>query len=104
MATHCKHCGVKLQEGQTEYCEDHNADDLADTYGVTLSVEVLNANALFEAALKYHVQNDDVTETEARELLMSDGDINIQACLQMLLDPGVSPDGTSILGSTCESV
>lgn len=105
MAEHCEGCGVKLEIGQIGYCGDCNSEQRADQYRVGIDVEVFDANALFKAAVAHHVKDDSVSEAEARAALTTEsGDININACLMMLFDPGVSPDGTSILGSEAESV
>jgi hypothetical protein len=45
-------------------------------------------------------------ETEAHRALLADDaeeeGVNVEACLQMILDPGVSPDGCEIEESRCE--
>lgn len=100
MAEHCENCGVKLEIGRIGHCDDCNPEAYADTYTVSIDVEVLDANELFKTAMKHATEVDSMSEGDARELLAPEGDIDIRACLMMVFDPGVSPDGTSINGST----
>ena len=66
------------------------------TYAVTIYVEVTDTQALKKAA-ECRAVADGVTLKDWRK---SRG--GPQDDLRMLLDPGVSPDGTSIYDSTCE--
>jgi murein tripeptide amidase MpaA len=68
---------------------------------LTIEIEVTDKNALFAAAMK-NADAREMGEEEALELLKPNGKVDVDACLQMLLDPGVSPDGAEIEQSSCE--
>lgn len=76
-----------------------------ETYNLTLTVRVYDTAALAAAAIKHAMTVDGMSEAEARETLADiseDDGIDVGACLQMLLDPGVSPDGCSIQESSVD--
>jgi hypothetical protein len=67
---------------------------------ISIFVTVNNTSALIEAARKRYL---DEVPTETRKgacNMVPDGDIS--AALRMLFDPGVSPDGCTILDTECE--
>lgn len=81
---------------------------MAEFHDVTISVRVYDRKALLAAALQHALTVDKLDEVSARQLLTdtdedSDG-VDVSACLRMLLDPGVSPDGCDIQDSSCEFV
>lgn len=59
-------------------------------------VETLFANAMDHAQVC-------MSESDALETLRPDGEIDIGACITMILDPGVSPDGMAIEQSFVEA-
>jgi hypothetical protein len=71
-------------------------------YQVTIDVTVNDAQRLFHNAMHRAVRNDHMTLDEAKELLNPDGQVDIGACLQMLLDPG-SLAGCNIHHSSAEA-
>lgn len=76
-----------------------------ETHTLTLTVRVYDTAALAAAAIKHAMTVDGMSEAEARETLADiseDDGIDVGACLQMLLDPGVSPDGCAIEESRAE--
>lgn len=75
------------------------------TYAVTIEVTVHDEQALYEAALE-HARRDGMDEQTIEEFGLKDEDGNIQPrwCLQMLLDPGVSPAGCTIEQSQVEEI
>lgn len=78
---------------------------MSDTYDLTLSIRVSDRPALLASAIKHAVEVDKLSEEEARAMLADDDEeegVNVEACLQMLFDPGVSPDGCEIEESRCE--
>lgn len=76
----------------------------SQSYRVILDVTVFSGEALCDAAVKYAMDDGaGMSEADALALLKPEGEVDVPACLQMLLDPGVSPAGTSIEQSYCES-
>lgn len=73
-------------------------------YDVTITVRVANEDreTLFRAAWAHAITKDGMTGQDATEMLRPEGRIDVKACLQMLLDPGVSPDGCDIEESNVE--
>lgn len=74
-------------------------------YTISIDIEVRDKQALFDAALSHYIRENDYSadaSREGHELLMCDGEINVEACLVQLADPGMSWPGTSILNSTAE--
>lgn len=68
-----------------------------NTYRISLEVRVTDEQALFRSALKHAMEVDNLDEDFAREgLTDGSGSIDVVACLQMIFDPGESPDGASI--------
>lgn len=57
-------------------------------YTVSLYLTVQDPDALFEAAMHYALNEDGLTAVQAIDQLRPEGDIDVQACLEMLLDPG----------------
>lgn len=73
---------------------------MTTTAEVSIFVQIEDIPTLIEAARKRYL---DECPTETREgalEMVPEGDIS--AALRMLLDPGISPDGCTILESTCE--
>lgn len=71
------------------------------TYEISIDVEVQDRHELYEAAFKRACESG-TPEDEARAMLSyEDGDVNISACLIMMLDPGLLA-GCSILQSSCD--
>lgn len=81
---------------------------MAEFHDLTISVRVYDRAALLAAAMKHAQEVDGLSEADAAELLKDtdeDGDgVNVSACLQMIFDPGVSPDGCDIQESRAEWV
>jgi hypothetical protein len=83
---------------------------VAEYHDLIVSVRVYDRAALHAAALKHAMTVDGLTEAGALELLGTptapdeDGEdgIDLSACLQMIFDPGVSPDGCDIEESRVE--
>lgn len=81
---------------------------MSNIFTVFIDVEVDDENALYEQAMYHAIHNDGMSRVEAEGMLSTDADpddlgkrdVNVRACLQMLLDPGTSPSGCSILHST----
>jgi hypothetical protein len=68
-----------------------------ETYQFTLTVDVFDARQLYEAAAKH-----EDAQPDPDDLLKDDeGEIDIGACLQMLLDPG-SLAGCEIISGDAE--
>jgi hypothetical protein len=72
------------------------------TYTVTLIIDVHDPAELFDAAL-IHAMQDGLEQDYATGFLRPEGEFNVGACLQMLLDPGKLP-GCDILGSESDKV
>jgi hypothetical protein len=75
---------------------------MAEFYALTLNIRVYDRKELFEAALKHAVSVDQMAEADARKLLSDEGEddgVDVFACLRMVIDPGVSPDGCEIQDS-----
>lgn len=69
---------------------------------VTLAVNVHDPAALWAAAMA-HAMKESMTQDDAAELLGTQRRPDVPACLQMLLDPGTGPAGTSIEACDCDS-
>lgn len=69
----------------------------------TMDISVGDAEALYVKALN-HANEGGTPLADGELMLRPDGVIDIGACLIMLFDPGVSPDGTTIIGSESESL
>lgn len=67
------------------------------TYSCCIWVQVWDPELLRQAAVA-HPDNSDIGD----DFLGEDGEILVDDCLVMLLDPGVSPPGCEILESTAE--
>ena len=67
----------------------------------TVYAEVYDEEEFYSAALKHAMKNDGASlqDTEA-VLRCDDGDVNVAACWQTLIDPGISPPGCTIIEST----
>jgi hypothetical protein len=73
------------------------------TFDITLTVQVIDEQALLKAALisamkpmadgRVFYASEEVAREELTE---EDGSVNIQACIQEVLDPGISPPGLEI--------
>lgn len=72
-------------------------------YRVSLEVRVDNVAKLYAAA-KMCLEAANMTAEEIEDVLRTDGEVNVANCLRMLLDPGLSPGGCSILDSLAEEM
>jgi hypothetical protein len=54
----------------------------------SIDLEVKDEQQLYRAACRRAYSENRDTEEQAREYLMRDGEIDVSACLMMLLDPG----------------
>lgn len=68
-----------------------------------MDINVYDEAALYAAAFEYATKKDNLSEAEAQELLMPDGEIDPDRCVQMLMDPGAGPAGMEIIESGVES-
>jgi hypothetical protein len=82
---------------------------MADSYSVTIDIEVHDEQELWLHARQHFIDDNagrEVTQEELDEMFGDGADddepYNIHACLQQILDPGVSPPGTEIQGSYAE--
>ncbi len=66
-----------------------------------MDVRVHDADAFYAKALDI-AQEGGLPEAEAVEMLKPGGEIDLGACLVMIFDPGISPDGSTIEQSTHE--
>jgi len=66
-----------------------------------LDFKVVDEQTLYDAAFKHAVEVDGLSPQAAQELLMAGGQIEQDACVQMLLDPGHAP-GLAIHSSEVE--
>ncbi|CAK0596968.1 Uncharacterised protein [Burkholderia pseudomallei] len=73
---------------------------LSSRYTVTLTVYVHDTEVLYNAAFAKYRVNDPKMALE--ELQDEDGEVNVEACLQYLYDPGESAPGTEIDQVECE--
>ncbi|CAJ7417739.1 Uncharacterised protein [Burkholderia pseudomallei] len=73
---------------------------LSSRYTITLTVYVHDTEALYNAAFAKYRDLDSRMAIE--ELQDEDGDVNVEACLQYLYDPGESAPGTEIDQVECE--
>ena len=73
-----------------------------DMYVLTMEVSVHDRDNLFEAAMKHAVEYDGLDPSEAKALLMPDGEISPGDCLLMLIDPG-QLIGCDIIETRCEA-
>jgi hypothetical protein len=73
------------------------------SYTVSIDIRVLDEETLFKTALKHATSVDFMPEDQAIEQLKPEGEIDVSACLTMILDPGLSPAGTEINGTDVES-
>jgi hypothetical protein len=76
-----------------------NATDQLTTYRFELFVDVHNVNALYVAALNKLIASG-IEPAEAEGFFRKNGIVDAAACLVQVLDPGQSPEGLSILGSS----
>lgn len=68
----------------------------------TLELEITDRDLLFATAKAHAIATCGRTEEEAAEMLSTEGAPDLDACIRMLLDPGISPDGLEIQDSACE--
>jgi hypothetical protein len=76
---------------------------MAKLYTFTMDVEVDDEETLFDNALFVATQAIDgpaFTQEAALDLLRPNGLIDVGACVQMVLDPGESPPGLSLVESS----
>lgn len=72
------------------------------TYRVTIDVEVIDEAELLTTT-RFQALDDMGGDLQAvEEMLCPGGEMDVEACLQMLFDPGVSPAGTEIEQSSVE--
>lgn len=69
-------------------------------HSVSIDLVVDDPQALLKVA-RERAAEEGLTEEEAEELLLEDGEPNVSGCLTMLLDPGSLP-GCSLLNSSVE--
>lgn len=67
------------------------------SYTFTLDLRVCDPISLYEAAFKHATQVDGLSSTEAKSYLTDYTEVDVEACLAMLLDPGYL-DGCDIYG------
>jgi hypothetical protein len=72
-------------------------------YRVSLEVRVDNVADLYAAATTC-LEAANMTAEEIEDVLRPDGEVHVANCLRMLLDPGLSPGGCSILDSSAEEL
>ncbi|MDY7815411.1 hypothetical protein U0F71_06740 [Burkholderia pseudomallei] len=72
---------------------------LSSRYTVTLTVYVHDTEVLYNAAFAKYGVNDPLALEELQD---EDGEVNVEACLQYLYDPGESVPGTEIDQVECE--
>jgi hypothetical protein len=70
-------------------------------YTITLSVTVHDPQALYDAAFD-HLTGQGGEPEDVRLALLDEGEIDVETCLAMLADPGVSWPGTSIEDTSAE--
>lgn len=76
---------------------------MSTPYSLTLHLSVHDAAALHAHALEAATSGDGAMSAEqAVEFLGTSEEPDVGGCLRMIFDPGISPPGVSILGSTCE--
>lgn len=76
---------------------------MSNTYTVNIEVRVHNAAQLYESAMHRAVVVDGMDKEEAEALLQPhSNEIDVEACLIMLFDPGLSPEGTNIIQSSVD--
>jgi hypothetical protein len=68
------------------------------TYNFSMEITVDNEMVVYAMALEHAMKKDGMSKDAAEELLQPGGEIDVPACLQMLVDPGYLP-GCSIEGS-----
>ncbi|MBF4041919.1 hypothetical protein ACGYT3_24035 [Burkholderia pseudomallei] len=73
---------------------------LSSRYTVTLTVYVHDTEVLYNAAFAKYRVNDPKMALE--DLQDEEGEVNVEACLQYLYDPGESAPGTEIDQVECE--
>ena len=74
---------------------------MSANFSFTLSGSVTDVSLLYKTALARAIA-DGLEPDDAAESLTYDGEPNVSACVRMLLDPGISPDGLEIDDSSCE--
>lgn len=80
-----------------------NPETVKAIYRVSLEVRVDNVAELYAAA-KTCLEAANMTAEEIEDVLRTDGVADVANCLRMLLDPGASPGGCSILDSSAEEM
>lgn len=78
----------------------HRSHAMSTSHSITIEFEVHDEDAFRQAAQNRAIA-DGLEEAEAAAYLDEDKH-SIGDCAVMLFDPGVSPDGCSILGSSGE--
>lgn len=73
------------------------------SYAVTIALEVYDPQALYRSAWDSATSGlGGMSPEQATELLGTEQEPDVSACLVMVLDPGISPPGTSIHETTVE--
>ena len=74
------------------------------TYNVTVGVRVDDKKQLHAAALKHLIEIDGMDEGDAKDMLKHQGrrELDIGACLQVIIDPGSIP-GCDVIQSDVET-
>lgn len=70
-------------------------------YTFTMTIKVQDPQKLYEAALRHAQDVDGLDYTGAIDVLLTDGKIDVGACITTLLDPGAIK-GCEILGSEAQ--
>lgn len=69
---------------------------------VSLFLEIRDTRAFYRAALRRMGDDMKVSLRDRIDTLRMDGELDLGACARMLIDPGVSPDGSKITDSVSE--
>lgn len=76
---------------------------MSSPYTVSIHLTVTDPKALHGYAMSQVTSGDGaLSQEEAQALLGTPDEPSIPGCLRFILDPGMSPPGTSILDSSCE--
>lgn len=74
-----------------------------EIYRVSLDVRVDKVAELYAAAKKC-LEAANMTAEEIEDVLRPGGQLSVENCLRMLLNPGLSPSGCSILHSSADEM
>jgi hypothetical protein len=73
-----------------------------DVMRVTVALEINDPGAVYDAARELALENGN-SEEDVVDMLGTAAEPNLSACCQWIIDPGVSPAGTSILYSEVDN-